>query len=432
MGKGNRPEDCEKDIAPSAFAATITDLGMANRLLASLSSIVQLITAQRLTYEARIDRVLRVILDHLGVEQGSIMILAGKTLVIKAASRPELIGVRQPLSEASVASWVALHKKPLFIPDINKDHRFHKRHSAYRKNSLLSVPVLQNNRLIGVINVSDKAGHTDLLKGDIAFLIDFSALVLSLIIQESLAEQAKQQRNTLRQRNLELRRQETMRAELSRMLIHDLKGPLSEVVANLDILSYSATDDTRELVTAAQTGCDQAVRMAENLATIGRIEDNKLELLKHEIAPVMLLKEALSNVRGLATLKHITLASQLAPDLPTIRLDRVLILRVLQNLIMNALHYSQPGHTVTVGCEPVVGRRQLCFFVADEGPGVPEGEQTLIFDKYVRLQRGQDLLTGTGLGLYFCKLTVEKHRGEIGMENRATGGSRFYFTLPLP
>jgi len=424
-------EDRDKAGVPPTCTPAITDLGMANRLLASLARIVQLITAQRLPYEAKIDRVLRVILDHLGVEQGSIMILAGQHLTIKAASRPELIGGRQPLSESSVASWVALHKKPLFIPDITKDHRFRSRHSTYRKNALLSVPVLQGNRLIGVINVSDKTGQTDLLKDDIAFLMNFSALVLSLIIQASLTEQARQQRNTLRRRNQELRRQETMRAELSRMLIHDLKGPLSEVVANLDILSYSATENTSEFVTAAQMGCDQAVRMAENLATTGQMEDGKLELLKHEIVPAMLLKEALANIRGLATLKNVTLESQLPPDLPPIRLDRVLILRVLQNLLMNALHYSAPGHTITVGCEPMTGRQHLCFSVADQGPGIPASEQTLIFEKYIRLQRGQDLRTGTGLGLYFCKLAVQKHRGGVGVENRAEGGSRFFFTLPL-
>ncbi len=430
MKRTGQNDGDKRGILPT-FTATITDLGVANRLLSSLARIVQLITAQRLPYEARIDRVLRVILDHLGAEQGSIMLLSGQSLVIKAASRTELIGVSQPLAETSVASWVAIHKKPLFIPDITRDPRFQKRTSAYRKNALLSVPVLRDNRLIGVINVSDKAGHTDLLKDDIAFLIDFSALVLSLIIQEGLSEQTRQQRNILRQRNQELRRQETMRAELSRMLIHDLKGPLSEVVANLDILSYSATDETREFVTAAQMGCDQAVRMAENLATTGKMEDGKQELLKHAIAPAMLLKEALSNVKGLAALKNVTLDSSLAPDLPDIRLDRVLILRVLQNLLMNALHYSAPGHTITVGCEPVAGRRQLCFSVADQGPGIPENEQAMIFEKYVRLQRGQDLRTGTGLGLYFCKLAVRKHRGLVGVENRPTGGSRFFFTLPL-
>ena len=409
-----------------------TDLGKANRVLESIYKIVHVITAKGVPYEKQLQQNLQILLDYLGVEQGSIMILEKKNLVVKAASRQSLVGRKQPLQDASVATWVAHAKKPLFVPDITKDKRFKNRSGgAYKKNALLSAPITQGDKLIGVINVSDKSGHTDFFQDDIAYMLNFSSLVLSLIVQEDLTEKTRRQRNTLRKRNQELRHQEDIRSELTRMLIHDLKGPLSEVVANLDILSYSVDEQNKEFVESAHIGCDRAVRMADNLGTIGKIEDGKQELIKREVSPASLLEETISSVKGLARLKEIQVNSELPADLPAIKLDRIIIIRVMQNLIMNAMNYAPAGSSITLGCRFDSASKQFEFYIADQGPGVPEDEKTLIFDKYVRLQHRMAEQTGTGLGLYFCKLAVEMHRGQINVENLPGQGSRFYFTLPL-
>ncbi len=408
----------------------IKDLGTANRLLESFFQIVQATTAPRMTFEGRLDHALQAILVHLGVEQGSIMLLENKKLVVKAASRKELINCRQSLSGDSVAVWVAKNKKPLFIADITNDKRFNKRADTYKKDALISAPIMQNSRLAGVINVSDKSGQTNFLQDDISFLLDFSALIFSIIIQGNLAEKIKNQRNTLRKRNRELKRQEDLRSNLSRMLIHDLKGPLSEVMANLDIMSYSISEENKEFVEAAQTGCDKAVRMAENLATIGKMEDGKLKLIKQEISPDQLLKEALSSAKGLAALKKVKLVLEPPENPPILNIDRGLILRVLQNLLMNALSFSKHGTNIIMGCESLVEKKQLRFYVIDQGPGIPKEERLTIFEKYARLQDRQNYRTGTGLGLYFCKLAIEKHRGSISVENMPKGGSCFVFFLP--
>jgi len=431
MTRKKSPAKSSGDAFSPPRPRPINDLAMANRLLGGIYSIVQVITAQGLSYEKRLGLVLQEIIDYLGAEQGSIMLLEKNRLVVKAATRTELIGQKQSLEEVSVATWVARARKPLFVPDITRDKRFKKRSGGtYKKDALLSVPITHGDKLIGVINASDKSGQANFFKEDIAFLLDFSSLVLSLVIQEGLNEKTIQQRNILRLRNQELRRQEKARGELTRMLIHDLKGPLSEVIANLDILSYSVGQPEKDFVESAQIGCERAVRMAENLGTIGKIEDGKLELLKGEIRPALLLQEAISGVRGLAKLKQVELISEAAEDLPPISLDRVLILRVLQNLLMNALSYAPPASTITVGCRPDNSGNRLEFQVTDQGPGIPESERLEIFEKYVRLKHRQNPQTGTGLGLYFCKLAVQKHKGEIGVDNLPGAGSRFHFLLP--
>jgi len=416
------------------------ELAQANRLLDSFSRIAEAINTPHLTFTRRSQTILRIILDYLGVEHGSIMMREGRNaLVVRAASRTELVGCRQKLDSGSVAAWVAKHKEPLYLPDIDKDPRFARRRNnsqgggQYRKNALLSVPIIYKNKVTGIINVTDKLGDQDLGRQDIGRLLEFGSVIISLLVQQGLQEQVRQQRNTLRQRNQELQRQEQLRADLSRMLIHDLKGPLSEVVANLDILSYSIPDELREFLESAQIGCDKAARMLNNLITIDKIEEGGLKPIREQVHPESLVAEALSGIKGTAKIREIAIHQKLPPEpLPPIRLDRVLILRVMQNILTNAVGYSPPHTGIEFGCRLWPDNpRMMEFYVQDQGPGIPASKHQAIFEKYSRISDKQDGLVGTGLGLYFCKLAVDLHGGEIGLESTLGQGSRFFFRLPL-
>lgn len=410
---------------------TLPDPEQCNRLLKSLFQIADVMNARKLTPSSMMDRVLQVVLEYLGVEQGSLMVLEKNRLVVRAATRPEIIGHRQSLTDDSVAAWVVRHAKPLFIPDIAKDKRFAKREGIYKKDSLLSAPVIHKDQVIGVINASDRTGGMDLLKDDITYLLYFSSFILWTLIQENLRKKITAQRNTLKKRNSELRRQEEMRSYLNRMLMHDLKTPLSEVVANLDILSYSISGEQKEFLEAAQLGCDRAVRMVANLVTTDKIADGKQQLLYEETDCRSLLGEAISSIKGLARIKGIDLRQQeAAPDCPMITVDRTLILRVLQNLLTNSLSYTEPDSIITAGFN-TTGKNHIEFFVQDQGPGIAPAQQETIFDKYARISSKQDALVGTGLGLHFCKLAVELHNGRIGVLSAEGKGSRFFFKLPI-
>ncbi len=409
----------------------ISDKQKAVELLRAVLQISEIINNSKLSYDRRMNRVLKVILDYLGVEQGSIMVLEQRKLVVRAASRPELLGFRQPVADNSVAGWVVNSGEPLFIADISQDERFVKRKDyKYKKNSLLSVPVFHGKKVIGVFNVTDKAGKTDLLKDDTNCLLQFSSTILWTLLRQKHHDELKKQRATLKKRNRELRHQEELRAQLSRLLIHDLKAPLSEVVANLDILSYSVAEENREFLEGAQMGCDRAVRMVSNLVGIDKMEDSGGILLREEVGTEELLRESLSGISGMAQMKHIELIHECRTT-ELINVDRVMILRVLQNLLMNALTNSEGGTVIRVGCCSVAGGKKVEFYVEDQGEGIPADKQEEIFDKYARVSGKQDSLVGSGLGLYFCKLAVEQHRGTIGVESAPGKGSRFFFSLPL-
>lgn len=401
------------------------------RLLEAFIQIGEIFNSSQ-NFSKRLENVLSVILAFIGVEQGSIMTLEkGRYLEVQASSRRDLIGHRQTLSNESAAAWVVHQKKPLFVEDISKDPRFKAADGKrYKKNAFLSIPVVHQNKVLAVINATDKVG-AELLKDDTEKLLRFSSFVVSFLVQQKLQEELTKQRNTLTQRNKELRRQQSLRDELSRLLIHDLKGPLAEVVANLDILSYSIGNDGKEFLEAAQIACDRTVRMISNLVTIGKIEDGRIKLIKEDVDPAKLLAESVSSIKGLAKIRNIRIHLDCPPDLPSIKIDRVLILRVLQNLMTNGLGYSENGSSLTIGCRKLSDKKRLEFFVQDSGQGIPKDQQKVVFEKYARISDRQNGLVGTGLGLYYCRLAVQEHQGRISVTSDVSKGSRFVFTLPV-
>ncbi len=409
----------------------VADPQVATQLLGAVLRIADTINEKSLSSEKRMGKILTVVLGYLDAEQGSIMVLDRRKLVVRAASRKHIIGMTQPLDSPSVAAWVAREGEALFIPDISKDDRFPTRaSSSYKKNSLLSAPILHQGKVMGVLNVTDKAGKHDLFKEEVKLLLHFSSIILWSLVLEDLQGKLKKQRATLRKRNTELHRQEELRNQLTAMLAHDLKNPLAEVIANLDILSYSVQGEEKEFIEGAQTSCDQAVRMVSNLVSVDKIADDKLQLLREDLQPSALLHEAVAGLRAMAQLKNIELQLSCEEDLPVLQLDRTLIIRVIQNLLANAISYSEQETRVSLAC-----RRQdednLLLAVADQGPGIPEGMNEVVFDKYARLSSMQADVVGNGLGLHFCKLAIKLHGGKIWVENLPEKGSCFYISLPL-
>lgn len=115
-------------------------------------------------------------------------------------------------------------------------------------------------------------------------------------------------------------------------------------------------------------------------------------------------------------------------DLPMIPMDGLLMEQAFINLVENALKHTQPGSPVTISARALSGEVQI--EVADQGPGLPPGEQARIFDMFYRGQADRTT-RGYGLGLSICRAIVQAHGGTIEARNRAGGGAVFRITLPL-
>ena len=123
-------------------------------------------------------------------------------------------------------------------------------------------------------------------------------------------------------------------------------------------------------------------------------------------------------------------ASLEADDLPIVRADESQLLQVMQNLIANAIKFRRPETSVTVVVTGAVVDGQWLIKVADNGIGIEEQYRSRIFRMFQRLHT-TDRYVGSGIGLSIAEQIVHRHGGRIGVESNSTGGSTFWFTLPV-
>lgn len=136
-------------------------------------------------------------------------------------------------------------------------------------------------------------------------------------------------------------------------------------------------------------------------------------------------------IKGVAILaRQKSLSLQYDGDLAKVNCDQTIVERVLTNIMVNAIKFTPSSGSVTVRTH--LQGDCVRVEVADNGPGIPMEYQSRIFDKFVQVEmRHQGIKHSTGLGLTFCKLAVEAHGGQIGVQDNPGGGSMFWFALPV-
>ena len=387
-----------------------------------------------LSFGQKLHHILLEIVRCIQARSGSIMLVKGlKSLDVVASTNPELIDIKQPLDEESPSTWVVKNRASLYIDNLSASTMFQKRFDHHEGGALLLVPIIVNKKIIGVLSVTDKIGEDVFSKEEQEALLNIAGQIISALENQRLTESLKRKRRTLQQKNLQLRKLEKLKTNLFNMLNHDLKGPISELVENLDILSYTLSDENQQYVESAKTGCDTLYRMVSNLLDIARLEEGGLELIYEKIDPQDLIKEALVRLSGLVKMKGLTIEEKF-PSPKTMDFfwgDRGILLRILQNLLTNASNYSPYGEAIEVGFEYLKSPK-IQFFVKDNGPGISFKYRESIFDKYHQLEKkGDGRIYTTGLGFTFCRMAVEAHQGKIGVESENQEGSRVFFILPL-
>ncbi|TFW32218.1 DUF4118 domain-containing protein [Massilia horti] len=226
---------------------------------------------------------------------------------------------------------------------------------------------------------------------------------------------------------------ERLRNSLLAALSHDLRTPLTSLVALAESLGESLAGSSPPLPSAqratAQALRDESARMrimVANLVDMARIQsgDVRLNLQWHAVGEV--IGAALRNNQAALAGHHVV--TRVPDDLPLVQFDAVLIERVLSNLLENAGKYTPPGSTVTVSA--AVRGAQLEIGVFDNGPGLPQGQEEAVFDKFTRGDR-ESATPGVGLGLAICRAIVQAHGGTIRAGNQPGGGAAFVVELAL-
>ena len=232
----------------------------------------------------------------------------------------------------------------------------------------------------------------------------------------------------LLERNVEHAELRRFRDEMSALVVHDLKNPLSALGTNIDFaLAHWGTEDGLAALQDADLAARRLGELVENLADVQRLEATRLTLDRRRVRIDELLARTLAARRYHAERRQLTVAFECPPGVE-LAADENMILRAIENILDNAFRYAPPGGriAIAVDCLDAVIRIRI----GNSGAPVPAEARVRIFEKFGQAREAGAGRANLGLGLYFCRLAVEAHGGRIWLESTAALPTIFAIELP--
>jgi PAS domain S-box-containing protein len=230
---------------------------------------------------------------------------------------------------------------------------------------------------------------------------------------------------------------ERLRQDLVKMLVHDLRGPLNNLISTTDLLprligstkDNPALDDVLEM---ARLNSQELKDLVDSMLDVSRHEKGDIPLQRSEVRLDKIIKAVKDQVTPRAQSKEMELTFDPLPEVPPLWVDESMIRRVLVNLVDNAIKYTPRKGKISLSTSQIDDILHIA--ISDNGPGISQEDQAYIFDKFSRrVEHTSDAPSGVGLGLTFCKLAVTAHEGTISVESEGVPGegSTFHVSIPL-
>ncbi len=307
-------------------------------------------------------------------------------------------------------------------------------HSGTRYYEITATPALDSGNEVSLLIVQVR--DVTIFKRMEQTVREYSQSLETMVAERTrdltaAQDQLKEEKERLALANTELVRLDRLRQDLTSMVVHDMKGPLAELMGNLDLLRYEQLSETQtEVLDLALMGAEDLLRMIMNLLDISRLEENRLALRPQPVDFRGLCEKLVAKFRTVARLKNLEVTTTDGQAMVLVA-DPDLLYRVMQNLFTNAINHTPEGGRVSLSAQGQVDGGVL-LQVEDTGTGIPERFRSQIFRKFTQAG-GQDRpRTSTGLGLTFCKMVVEAHGGRIWFDSQEGKGTTFKVWLPVP
>lgn len=244
-------------------------------------------------------------------------------------------------------------------------------------------------------------------------------------------DEIQQQVRELEIQNEKLHGLSEERAKLIGLVSHDLKGPFNRIFALVNLMELSfpnAPADQKEFLGKIQHISADGLAMVRNLLDKRRVEERGIDLVPEMVNVANVISSFVRGYQTVADKKQIQLSVQ-TPEELIIESDKLYLLRIIENLLGNAIKFSPKGKNVWVTVtEESLG---AIITVQDEGPGISEEDQKKLYQNYMRLSaRPTGGESSTGLGLSIVKEIVDKMKGTIRCESKLGEGTRFIVSLP--
>ncbi len=408
----------------------LRQLTLLNRVGSTITSTVEL--------EELIQRIVDDLRQELGYEFVAMGLVDpdGKRLRLSAISTDMDVDLKVGHSQEpgeGVAGMVVSMGESVLIHDVSRFHNYVP--TAKEVASEMCVPIKTGERVIGMLDAESRQTHA----------FDDSDLLVFETVADTIAQAVENARS------LDLA--ERMREDLARMVIHDMRNPLTVVQTTLEYLEHSletlaknghvttSTGRNRRYIESAKASCEQLTVMINGLLELQRIEAGEMELELEPTKVSELVAGIVDSTAIVASAMQVDLLAKVESTTLEARIDRRLITRVLENLLANAMKYTPEGGSVMVEAGPVPVRvlearlpntaSGILFSVRDTGRGIDPEDHERIFEKFAVVEvKADDRKRGVGLGLAFCRQAVLAHGGDIWVESAPGKGSAFSFVLP--
>jgi signal transduction histidine kinase len=219
---------------------------------------------------------------------------------------------------------------------------------------------------------------------------------------------------------------------LAALVVHDLRSPLSAVQGYLQLLRDELGPEQSPQVLSYLDDADvlvgKALGLVATILDVDELEDGILHAVEQPVKLMELIERARLGNRAHFEVRQLRLDLDVDPEL-TVKLDRDLFGRVLENLLDNATRYAPREGRCTISAKREAGGVEIA--IGNNGPPVPPQDRDAIFGRYFQVERRRaSARQNRGLGLYFCRLAIEAHGGTIRVEERGDLGAVFVVTLP--
>jgi PAS domain S-box-containing protein len=225
---------------------------------------------------------------------------------------------------------------------------------------------------------------------------------------------------------------EKLRDDITHMMVHDLRNPVTGILASLELLEMDAgllSADGRQVLSVAQQSGEQLLNLVMAILDINRLESGSLPFEPQQLALAVVVKDVLTRQKVVANTKQLQIEQGVPATLPFVLADRSLLERVFQNLIGNAIKFTPVNGRVWVKAK--VSNSDLGWLevsVSNTGNQIPPELNDRLFQKFAV---GRQPGSGSGLGLAFCRLAIEAHGGRIWLDSESEHQIIFKFTLPI-
>ncbi len=370
--------------------------------------------ASTLDLDILLNRIVSASADLTEAEAASILLYdeSARQLYFQVATnldQPTMRGLVVPL-EGSIAGWIVTNCHPARIPDVKDDPRHFasiEKQTHVTTRSLLGVPLITKDKVVGVLEVINKqAGE---------FTNDDEDFLQVLGAQAAVAIE-----------NTRLFQQSDLVAEF----VHELRTPLASIgtATYLLLRPEMAQEQRQSIINNIHNETLRLNTMASAFLDLARLESGRVQFKFTCFDLVLMLKECIETMQGMADECEIALELEIPADFPEVEADREKIKQVVLNLLSNAIKYNCPNGLVTISAR-LEGNEWL-LSVRDTGSGIPVKALPHLFQKFYRVKATEGKVAGTGLGLSICKQIVSGHGGTIEVKSKYGKGATFTIHIP--